>query len=307
MDLQYLAPKILAILTAPAVDLSTISAKRVRKQLIADGEPEDFLRQRKEDVDALIAQVYESVNNNNVAVVSTGGSHAHEGGNGYRGDQPPAPSSSPAHQKRKRSPSPYTFQSSQPQPLKSTNAKKPGVSNGSAVVGRSASLVKSDAELARQLSFELNGGRNTRGGGTSNSGSRNTTPKNGKAKASKKGSTKKSKATIDSDEDGGDDDDDRPKKKSKSGSGGGGGGFQKEYVLSDALAGIAGQTMLSRPQAVKKLWDHIKANNLQDPSDKREILCDDALKAVFRTDRLNMFKMNKLLGDHLMQPGERVE
>lgn len=77
--------------------------------------------------------------------------------------------------------------------------------------------------------------------------------------------------------------------------------------MSDALADIAGQTMLSRPQAVKKLWDHIKANNLQDPSDKREILCDDAMKAVFRTDRLNMFKMNKLLGDHLMQPGERVE
>jgi len=304
MDLQYLVPKIRAILTAPAVDLATISAKRVRKQLIADGEDEDHIKHRKDQVDALIAQVYESVNN------PAGGNPAPANGDSVY-HQPLPPSSTPVQQKRKRSPSAdqlpaYNFQSSQPQPLR--EGKRSGSSTAASTSG-GASHVKSDAELARQLSFELNA-RSTRGGGaaSSNGGSRTNTPKNQRGGA-KKGSAKKSKATIDSEEEDDDDDEDvRPKKKkAKGGGGGGGGGFMKEYVLSEPLAQMTGHAMLSRPQAVKALWDHIKANNLQDPRDKREILCDAAMKAVFRTDRLNMFKMNKVLGDHLIAPGEQVE
>lgn len=56
---------------------------------------------------------------------------------------------------------------------------------------------------------------------------------------------------------------------------------------------------LSRPQVVKKLWDYIKGNELQDPSDKRQILCDEKLHAVFKQDKINMFSMNKLLGSQL--------
>jgi upstream activation factor subunit UAF30 len=50
---------------------------------------------------------------------------------------------------------------------------------------------------------------------------------------------------------------------------------------------------------VKKLWDYIKGHELQDPSDKRQILCDDKLQAVFKQDKINMFSMNKLLGSQL--------
>jgi len=50
---------------------------------------------------------------------------------------------------------------------------------------------------------------------------------------------------------------------------------------------------------VKKLWDHIKANELQLPSDKRQIRCDDKMQAVFKQSSINMFQMNKFLGDHL--------
>jgi upstream activation factor subunit UAF30 len=50
---------------------------------------------------------------------------------------------------------------------------------------------------------------------------------------------------------------------------------------------------------VKKLWEHIKANELQDPNDKRQILCDDKLQAVFKQTQVNMFQMNKLLGNQL--------
>ena len=59
------------------------------------------------------------------------------------------------------------------------------------------------------------------------------------------------------------------------------------------------RTQLSRPQVVKKLWEHIKANELQDPNDKRQIVCDDKMHAVFVRSRVDMFQMNKLLGSHL--------
>ena len=58
-------------------------------------------------------------------------------------------------------------------------------------------------------------------------------------------------------------------------------------------------TQLSRPQVVKKLWEHIKANDLQDPNDKRQIRCDDKMQAVFERSRVDMFQMNKLLGNQL--------
>jgi upstream activation factor subunit UAF30 len=53
---------------------------------------------------------------------------------------------------------------------------------------------------------------------------------------------------------------------------------------------------LSRPQVVKQLWVYIKDRELQNPDNRREILCDPSLKAVFGVEKINMFKMNKVLG-----------
>lgn len=38
---------------------------------------------------------------------------------------------------------------------------------------------------------------------------------------------------------------------------------------------------------------------MQDPSDKRNIICDDALRALFDVDSINMFQMNKVLTKHI--------
>lgn len=51
---------------------------------------------------------------------------------------------------------------------------------------------------------------------------------------------------------------------------------------------------------MKQLWAYIKKNNLQDPGNKRKIICDDALRVVFETDSTDMFKMNKLLAKHII-------
>jgi upstream activation factor subunit UAF30 len=50
---------------------------------------------------------------------------------------------------------------------------------------------------------------------------------------------------------------------------------------------------------VKRLWQHIKGNNLQDPENKRQIICDEKMMAVFRQPKVDMFKMNKEIGQHL--------
>lgn len=47
------------------------------------------------------------------------------------------------------------------------------------------------------------------------------------------------------------------------------------------------------------MWDYIKAHSLQDPSDKRQIRCDSAMRAVFKQDRVHMFTMNKILNQNL--------
>ena len=61
---------------------------------------------------------------------------------------------------------------------------------------------------------------------------------------------------------------------------------------------------LSRPQAVKRVWQYIRENNLQDPSDRRQILCDDPMRAVFKQDRVHMFTMTKILNQNLYNPDE---
>jgi len=68
---------------------------------------------------------------------------------------------------------------------------------------------------------------------------------------------------------------------------------------SAALAAVIGNEAVARTEVMKKLWDYIKANNLQDPKDKRTIQCDAKLKAVFAKDSVGMFELAGLIGAHL--------
>jgi upstream activation factor subunit UAF30 len=70
-------------------------------------------------------------------------------------------------------------------------------------------------------------------------------------------------------------------------------------ALSDPLAALLGESVLSRPQCVKKIWQYVKSRDLQDPADKRQIRCDDRMRAVFKSDRVHMFTMNKVLATQL--------
>ncbi len=67
-----------------------------------------------------------------------------------------------------------------------------------------------------------------------------------------------------------------------------------------ALAAIVGSSPLPRTEVVKKMWVYIKANNLQDAKNKRNINADAKLKPVFGGKaQVNMFEMTKLISGHL--------
>ena len=68
---------------------------------------------------------------------------------------------------------------------------------------------------------------------------------------------------------------------------------------SAELAAVIGDELLSRPQAMKKIWDYIKTHNLQDPKDKRTIVADAKLRPVLGADSVNMFALAGLIGRHV--------
>ena len=68
---------------------------------------------------------------------------------------------------------------------------------------------------------------------------------------------------------------------------------------SAALAAVIGNEAVARTEVMKKLWDYIKSNNLQDPKDKRTIHADTKLQAVFGKATVGMFEIAGLIGPHL--------
>ena len=75
--------------------------------------------------------------------------------------------------------------------------------------------------------------------------------------------------------------------------------LSKPLQPSAELAGVVGANPLSRPDVVSKMWEYIKANNLQNPQNKREILADEKLEPIFGGKKVTMFEMNKHLARHL--------
>ena len=68
---------------------------------------------------------------------------------------------------------------------------------------------------------------------------------------------------------------------------------------SDALAAVIGSEQVLRTQVIKKLWDYIKANNLQDATNKRAIIADAKLLDVFGKPQVTMFELAGIVGKHL--------
>jgi chromatin remodeling complex protein RSC6 len=76
-------------------------------------------------------------------------------------------------------------------------------------------------------------------------------------------------------------------------------GFMKAMMPSAMLAAVVGAMPLPRTEVVKKIWEYIKKNKLQDPSNKRMINADDKLRPIFGKAQVSMFEMTKMINQHL--------
>ena len=76
--------------------------------------------------------------------------------------------------------------------------------------------------------------------------------------------------------------------------------LSRKLKPSAALAAVIGAGAVSRGEAVKKLWVHIKRHKLQVPSNMRMVKPDAKLAKVFGTTRpITMFMIAKKLSAHL--------
>ena len=76
--------------------------------------------------------------------------------------------------------------------------------------------------------------------------------------------------------------------------------LSKPLKLSSELEAVVGEGPMPRTEVVKKLWEYIKKHDLQNPQNKRNILADEKLKAIFAgKSEVTMFEMTKLVSAHL--------
>jgi chromatin remodeling complex protein RSC6 len=76
--------------------------------------------------------------------------------------------------------------------------------------------------------------------------------------------------------------------------------FMAPLSPSPALSEVVGSKAMPRTEIVKKMWDYIKKNNLQDKKNRRMINADAKLKAVFgNKDQVSMFELAKIVNKHV--------
>ena len=76
--------------------------------------------------------------------------------------------------------------------------------------------------------------------------------------------------------------------------------FMKAMTPSEVLARVVGAMPLPRTEVVKKIWDYIKKNKLQDEINRRLINADEKLREIFGGKKqVSMFEMTKLVNTHL--------
>jgi upstream activation factor subunit UAF30 len=76
--------------------------------------------------------------------------------------------------------------------------------------------------------------------------------------------------------------------------------FMAPLTPSPALGAVVGTKGLPRTQIIKKIWDYIKKNNLQDKKNRRMINADEKLKLIFGgKTQISMFELAKIVNKHV--------
>ncbi|XP_077992266.1 uncharacterized protein LOC144446390 isoform X2 [Glandiceps talaboti] len=260
-------------------DMATLSSKRVRRML-----EEKFsvdLTDRKQEIDKMImsmiteAEAKESAKETD-GEKATSSKETNETTNSVEDNNVDSDDSSsigeiedePPKKKKKQT----TKKETQKKPArvkatKSNKKKSAETVHDSDDSDEEPNQTLNDAELARQLQEEEDGGRRTR-------------HRNAKRTATPQTTQKKRKKT---------------ERKGKS-------GYSADMVLSPELAEIMGTDRMPRHTVVKKMWEIIRQRELMDPKNKQFMLCDEQLLKVFGKKRVRMFGMMKYLKTHIKDP-----
>ena len=76
--------------------------------------------------------------------------------------------------------------------------------------------------------------------------------------------------------------------------------FMAALTPSETLGAVVGSKPLPRTEIIKKIWDYIKKNRLQDKTNRRMINADDKLKSVFGgKEQISMFELAKVVNNHV--------
>lgn len=76
--------------------------------------------------------------------------------------------------------------------------------------------------------------------------------------------------------------------------------FMAPLTPSPALAEVVGSKGIPRTQIIKKIWDYIKKNDLQDKKNRRMINADGKLKGIFGgKTQISMFELAKVVNNHV--------
>jgi chromatin remodeling complex protein RSC6 len=76
--------------------------------------------------------------------------------------------------------------------------------------------------------------------------------------------------------------------------------FMAALTPSESLAVVVGSKPLPRTEVIKKIWDYIKKNNLQDAKNRRMINADANLKVIFGgKSQISMFELAKVVNNHV--------
>jgi chromatin remodeling complex protein RSC6 len=76
--------------------------------------------------------------------------------------------------------------------------------------------------------------------------------------------------------------------------------FMAALQPSALLSEVVGSKPLPRTEVIKKIWDYIKKNGLQDSKNRRMINADDKLKPIFDgKNQVSMFELAKVVSKHV--------
>ena len=77
-------------------------------------------------------------------------------------------------------------------------------------------------------------------------------------------------------------------------------GFMAPLQPSANLGEVVGTKPLPRTEIIKKIWEYIKKNNLQDKKNKRMINADAKLKPMFEgKNQISMFELAKVVNNNV--------